>query len=210
MLEEFNYEQRSEEWLEARKTVMSASMAKNLMGARGLGVTGKNYAIETALEVVESYVEDKYLSQAMQDGIDREPIAINKYSSDNFVEVKTTGFLVRTAVIDGLECKFGCSPDGLVGEDGGLEIKCPENKKHKFNLISEDCPKEYYDQIQACLWVTGRDWWDFVSYSPNFQEEWKTRTIRVTPDSKWVEKFQDRLVEATTIMNESIKKLVHV
>lgn len=88
-------------------------------------------------------------------------------------EVTQVGFCLTD---DG---RFGCSPDGLVDPDGGLELKCPERHTHLLYLLEGGLPLEYKCQVHGCLVVTGRKWWDFVSYCKN-EEQFR---IRVEPDA---------------------------
>ena len=83
------------------------------------------------------------------------------------------------------ELEVGCSPDGLVGEDGGIEGKCPNPATHPSYLELVDTPpSEYRWQVQGSMLVTGRPWWDFVSYHPDFPDELQLHVVRVKRDEE--------------------------
>jgi hypothetical protein len=96
--------------------------------------------------------------------------------------------------------RLGASPDGLVGDDGGLEIKCPRAKTHIQTILSGEVPAHNMAQVQATLLVTGRDWWDFVSFCAGLPM-W---TKRVTLDPKW----RDAIITAATSAEHSIGSMV--
>jgi dihydrofolate reductase len=83
----------------------------------------------------------------------------------------------------------GASPDGLIGEDGGLEIKCPELAAHLNHLQISAEPPEYTWQIQGGMWVTGRRWWDFVSYNPDFPEHLQLIVRRIQRNEDAIKKL---------------------
>lgn len=115
---------------------------------------------------------DGYVSNAMLNGIKREPEARNWYALECGLDVLQVGFIES-------DCgRFGVSPDGLVGEEGGLELKCPMPKTHAEYLLDGVLPADYAGQVHGSLIVTGRKWWDFVSYCHGM-EPFK---IRVEPD----------------------------
>lgn len=198
--------QRSQEWLDIRKEKPTASQFGILMAPRGLGQTAITYAEQLVSDSMQNYFEDIFQTQAMRDGIENEPVAIDKYEKKNLEIVKEVGFI--QIKIDKYENEFvGCSPDGLVGKEGGVEIKCPGTKKHIKNLISDVCPKEYYDQIQGCMFVTNRKWWDLVSYNPMFKPKYQLKVIRIEADIVWQEKFTERLHEFIKIKQNIKSKL---
>jgi hypothetical protein len=106
---------------------------------------------------------DTELSQFMERGQDLEQQAIAFYEAQRDTDITPVGFILHD---DGIA---GCSPDGLVGEDGGFELKCPSPATHMGYLrasLSPPEPNKYYCQVQGALWITGRAWWDFESYHP--------------------------------------------
>ena len=210
-----NENQRTEIWKAQRRGIPTASKFSVLMAKRGLGATALTYAKSLVADLIQDEFEEDFISKAMQDGIDREPLAISKYERDYFVTVEDEGFIVsQLQVTEETETgvkhsmiRFGCSPDGLIGDKGGIEVKCPGADKHTSNLLEDVCPAEYYDQIQGCMFVTNRDWWDFVSYNPNFKSEHQMKVIRVKADKDWQEKFKERLISFDATLQEFKDKL---
>lgn len=101
-------------------------------------------------------------SFAMEQGSILEHEAVPWFEFTHDTQVKRVGFCTTD---DG---RFGCSPDGLLGEDGGIEIKCPQPATHLRYLMEGVVPKEYLAQVHGSMWVTGRSWWKFASYSRQF------------------------------------------
>jgi hypothetical protein len=99
--------------------------------------------------------------------------------------------------------KFACSPDGLVGEDGGLEIKCPLVATHIGYLLNGELPSDYFQQVQGCLFVTGRKWWDFMSYSPGL----KPFIIRVKRDEGFISLLKGSLITFCKELDEITERI---
>lgn len=187
-------EQRTMEWFLARRGRITASPVGCLMAPRGLGKLAETYAKSlVADQISEFFEDDQFTSYAMQQGIDLEPMARDAYALEELVEVQEVGFITKGD-------DLGCSPDGLVDDDGGLEIKCPQPAKHMDNLLSEFCPKEYIDQVQFSLLVTDREYWDVMTFNPTFKEGYRFKIWRVTPDDIWQIKFYERLADFKELM----------
>ena len=107
----------------------------------------------------------------------------------------------------------GCSPDGLIGKDGGLECKCPNDKTYLSYLLDEtgdiSClPKEYYNQVQMCLMITKRKWWDLAFYNPNFTNN-PMIIHRILPDKEVFAKLRKGIKDGEKIIKEVQKKFLH-
>jgi putative phage-type endonuclease len=152
-------DQRSDEWHALRRGRMTASNAQTI-AANGKGLETYVWQIVTEMH---SKQQDGYISADMQRGIDLEDQARTAYEILTGEEVKTVGFVE-------MDEHVGCSPDGLVGEDGGVEIKCPNDVNYFRLLINgeKEIDKKYLWQVQMCMFVTCRAWWDIVFYSENF------------------------------------------
>lgn len=176
-------EQHSPEWFAARLGKPTGSKFADVL-AGGKGLTRKAYAVQLALEIVTGKQAETFINQAMQDGTECEPVARALYEahSGNFVD--EVGFCLH----DTIDC--GVSPDGLIGDDGGLEIKCPKASTHASYLAMAGEPSAYTAQIQGCMWVTDRDWWDFVSYHPDFPENARLIVRRIKRDSDYIVKLE--------------------
>ena len=151
-------EQRSPEWLALRRGVITASAADRLLTPAKLD----ELAIELAGERMEHALPEQPVTFAMQQGLDREPAAKLRYAFETGRHVIDVGF----CWMDGHEGDIGCSPDGIVGDDGMAEVKAPQQKQHTRNLLADTCPPLYLPQCQFQLMVSGRQWCDLVSYRP--------------------------------------------
>lgn len=155
-------EQGSQEWVKARLGVPSASgFSKIITPAKGaLSKSATDYVFELIQEVKLGKAEELFKTKAILEGIRLEPQARAFYSILQDADVEEVGFVKS-------ECgNFGCSPDGLIDDrKGGLEIKCPTLKTHLKYLYNGTLPSEYKLQVHGSMWVTGLDYWDFMSYS---------------------------------------------
>ena len=158
--------QGSEAWLLLRRGKPTASEFHNLVTPEfkiRTGQTPQSYIYAKAAEMFCGITqEDQANSWAMQQGTMLESEAIPYYELVHDVKVRRVGFVTTD------NCRIGCSPDGLIGEDGGIEIKSPQPPKHVQNLMEGIVPKEYLPQIHGSMFVTGRPWWIFMSYSRKF------------------------------------------
>ncbi len=173
--------QGTQEWLYARLGMVTASVVGQLVTAKTIKPASNDDSRGlTALLVAErltGYSDPVFVSADMWRGTEEEPRARDKYAETNGVDVRELGFMVRSED----DWRLGYSPDGLVGDDGLIEIKAPRAKTHLRTILSGEVPAHHIAQIQAGLLVSGRDWCDFVSWCggmPMF-------TRRVVPDQRW-------------------------
>ena len=194
-------EQRSEEWFQARLGLVTASRVSDVLAKikSGESASRRNYKIQLVSERLTGERQESYINQAMQDGIDREQFARDRYVQEHG-EVEEVGFVKHPTL------EAGASPDGMVGDDGILEIKCPMASTHTESLMSQDVPSKYIPQIQFQLRCSGRKWCDFVSYHPMFPKHLQLFVKRVEADEvyqaeldKEIELF---LVEVQTIIDK--------
>lgn len=136
----------------------------------------RGLTLALAAERINDYTEPTYITDAMWRGIDEEPIARDLYSQ-HYAPVTEVGFMVK----DFGGYKLGLSPDGLVGDDGLIEIKSRGQKKQLATVLAETVPAENIAQCQAALLVSGRQWLDYVSFSSGMA----LYVIRVYPDARW-------------------------
>ena len=139
--------------------------------------TARGLLTTLAAERITGHVEDTPTTGDMYRGIIAEPFARDYYADHHGVEVEEVGFMVR----DFGTYRIGCSPDGLVGQDGGIEIKSPRAKTHIATVLTGEIPAHYMAQVQTFLLVSGRSWCDFVSFHGGLPL-WPTR---VEPDPSW-------------------------
>lgn len=156
--------QGAEEWLAIRKGKISASEAGEfLITATTKAAKGarQNLALKKIAERSGAHMTTTFANAAMKHGNEFEPVARRAYEEHTGNVVEEVGFLES-------DCGYyGCSPDGLISHDGGVEIKCPSGERHFRYLIEDVLPNEYYHQVHMSMAVTGRQWWDFVSYCPS-------------------------------------------
>lgn len=169
-------EQGTQEWLDARLGRPSASQFHKLITTKGKPSLSADGYINTLIaERLMGRSEPIYVTEAMQRGTDLEPEARETYEFMHDVQVQEVGFILDDSG------EFGCSPDGLVG-DGGLEIKCPAPHNHIDWARKKVCPSKHYAQVQGCMWITDRKWWDFMSYHPDM----KPFIVRVERDEEFI------------------------
>lgn len=194
-------EQGTEEWFKIRKNKMTAS------NARAIGNNGKGLETYIYNLMAESYSiakKENYTNEDIERGNELEYMARALYELQEGVEVKEVGFIE-------LDEFTGCSPDGLVGNDGGIEIKCLKDDKYFRVLIEgpESIVSDYIWQCQMSLYVSKRKWWDLIIYNPNFK---KTLIIhRIYPDDKYIENIKIGLEagkEKIKLIKNKIKKYV--
>ena len=195
-------EQRSEEWRKQRHGKFSASEIHKLMGVRGLGETGKSYAIEKAIEELYGEVDENFVSYDMERGIELEPLAFNKFSDLmdlEFIKVENCGFF-------NLLNDAGASPDGLVGSNAVLEIKCPKASTFFKLVATNEVDQKYFYQMQMQMICTGRKKAYFFNYIIiEGLEYW--HTIEVERDIDVCDKIIERIAEAMQIKREYIEKI---
>lgn len=154
------------EWLKLRVGKVTASELDNLITPEFKPRTGAMVQTYLYRKVAEAYRGEPlpgFTSHATEQGQLLEDEARRWYAfQDDRERMHNVGFIEHD---DGL---CGCSPDALLGEDGGLEIKCPEPTNHVRYLLEGTLPKDYAAQVHMCLYVTGRKWWNFVSYRRRF------------------------------------------
>lgn len=159
-----HHEQGSPEWLAARMGKPTASQFSQIVtAARGdLSKSSEGLINELLAQrfAPEEFAEG-YQTASMERGTEMEPQARAAYEWATGRTVQTVGLCLS-------DCgRYGASPDGLVGSDGGIEIKCPAAKTHVGYYRDGVLPAAYKQQVHGCLAVTGRDWWDFVSFHPD-------------------------------------------
>jgi len=181
-------EQRSDEWQKLRCGVATASCFDRIITP----ATGKPSASAVAYrrELLAEWLTAQPVSVKesgwMQRGTEMEPEARAFYEFEADAEVTEAGFVFLDE-----RRLIGCSPDGLVGDDGLVEIKCPAPHTHVGYLLDAKLPTAYIPQVQGALWVTGRRWCDFISY----HAEMEPLIVRVKRDEGYIAKMA-MLIEA--------------
>lgn len=169
-----NILQRSEDWHVDRCGKVTASRVKDIDAKPKTGKALNALGLTILTERLTGVQEETPTTKAMQWGIDQEPYAIAAYENE------TGNFVISTGLIDHPSIEnCGASPDGLVGKDGQIEVKCPTPSVHLNTLLLQEIPSEYLPQITLQLACTRREWCDFVSYCPLLPEHLQIVVIRV-------------------------------
>lgn len=176
-------EQGSPEWQQARCGLITASALSNVMMTKATAGY-QNYAAQLVLERLTGRPTETFTSQAMQHGTDTEPQARAVYELETGREVQEVGFVPHPAF-----AMSGASPDGLVGDDGLVEIKCPQPAQHIRNLMSASVAKAYTLQMQWQMACTERQWTDFVSFNPDFPDGLQMHLRRYARDDKLIDEI---------------------
>ena len=194
-----NVEQGSDDWFKARLGIPTASEFDKIVTTKGEpSKQAQKYLYQLAGEKVSGFKDEPYTNAAMLRGSQLEAEAKEFYTLTQEVDIEEVGFCFMDE-----KRKFGCSPDGLVGEDGLIEIKCPLVSTHVGYLLDGGLPTEYFQQVQGQLFVTGRKWTDFISYFPGL----KPLKIRVFRDEAFISKLRDALNSFCLELDEVVKQI---
>lgn len=192
MLEIVDCEQGTPEWHAVRCGIPTASRFKDVL-AKGEGKTRDKYLRDLAAEAVRGWIEeDSYTNAHMERGHAMEDEARRLYAFMTDAEPVKVGFIRNGNV--------GCSPDSLIGDDGGLEIKSALGHIQIDRLQRNVLPPEHRAQVQGSMWVTERKWWDFVSYAAGLPP----LILRVERDEAYI----TSLAAAVSSFNEELAELV--
>lgn len=176
--------QRTVQWLYERVGYCTASKFGDVLSSRKdkkEAAPRRNYRVKLAVERLLNEPQGSYVSDAMQWGIDREDEARMAYEARTGALIEVPGFIHHKSIE-----WCGGSPDGLIEADGGIEIKCPyEPAVHVETLMARAC-EEHLPQIQGLMWITGRKWWDFVSFDPRMPKGVEIYVQRVARDEKYI------------------------
>jgi putative phage-type endonuclease len=192
--------QGSEEWFAARRGKVTASRVADVIAKTktGWGASRGNYLAELVAERLTGQTADSYTNPAMQWGVETEPQARAAYEFYQRCTVEEVGFVDHPRI-----AMTGASPDGLVGEDGMVEIKCPLTKTHIDTLLGQTIPGKYLTQMQWQMACAGRRWCDFVSFDPRLPESLSLFTQRVDRDD-------EAIAELEGLVSDFLKEVVEV
>jgi putative phage-type endonuclease len=184
-------EQRTEQWMQARCGKLTASRIADAMARTksGWGASRANIRAEIVCERLTGTPTEGFCNAAMQWGTDTEPQARAAYEFLCNATVEQVGFIDHPDIP-----MSGCSPDGLVGERGLIEIKCPNTASHIDTILSNAIPDKYRKQMLWQMECTGRDWCDYVSFDPRLPAEMQLYVQRVMRDDKELKVLRDDAV----------------
>ena len=192
-------EQRTDEWFAARLGKVTASKVSDVM-SKGMG--RETYMTYLIAEVLTTERASSFTNTAMEWGTATEPYARQAYEALNNLWVEEIGFAQHPTIE-----RAGASPDGLVGDDGLIEIKCPNTATHLDTLIDKTIPKKYINQMQFQMACTGRKWCDFVSFDNRLPEDLQIFVLRVERDDKHIAEMEIAITKFLAEMQEKIDKL---
>lgn len=195
--------QRSDEWFEQRRGRFTASRICEILGVKGLGKTGETYAFEKAAEIVFGIEKDEIVSWDVRRGVELETNAFDKFKELNEFEN------IQESMFFPYEDDAGASPDGLVGFDSILEIKCPRPKKF-FRLIADGVKaidSNYIDQMQMQMMCTNSQKCYFFNYV-EWEDEVFHHTLIIERDEKQIDLIKERIKEAVVLRDEFVQYLI--
>lgn len=197
--------QGSDEWKQARLGKITASRMSDLLAKTktGYGAGRANLMAQLIAERLTGVSDEGYTNAAMAWGTEQEPAARAAYEFYSGLSVEEVGFVLHPVITDS-----GASPDGLVGMDGLVEIKCPNTSTHIDTLLSKSVPGKYRKQMLWQMVCTGRKWCDFVSYDPRMPENLNLFVQRVTYDSDEVGQMEKEVIAFIEEMNDKMKRLL--
>jgi len=200
-------EQRSDAWFEARIGKVTASRVADVIAKTktGYSATRDNYMAQLVCERLTGQKGESFSNAAMQHGTDTEPLARAAYEALKDVLVDEVGFVPHPSII-----MAGASPDGLVGDDGLLEIKCPNTATHIETLMSKTVPGKYNTQMQFQMACTGRQWCDFVSFDNRLPEQFQLFVRRVPRDNEFIKQMEDEVVKFLNELDIKIAQLMEL
>lgn len=196
--------QGTEKWKLERCGKVTASRIADLTAKTktGWGASRANYMAQLVAERLTGVPSESFVSAAMQHGTETEPQARAAYSflTDNFVE--EVGFIHHPAIP-----MAGASPDGFVGEDGLIEIKCPNTATHIDTLLGAEIDGKYVKQMQWQMACTGRDWCDFVSFDPRLPVDLQIKVQRVMRDQELIESLEKDVADFLAEVEDKVTRL---
>lgn len=196
-------EQRSADWFAIRCGRVTASRIADLMAKTksGYSTSRANYRAQIICERLTGTVEPSFCSPAMQHGIDTEAEAREAYRQHMLCTVEEIGFVEHPSLF------AGASPDGLIGDDGMVEIKCPLTATHIDTLLNGAVADKYIKQMQFQMACTGRTWCDFVSYDPRLPEPMRLFVQRVPRDDEHIAEIEREVTAFLAEIDETVARL---
>jgi len=197
--------QGSPEWFQQRIGKVTASRITDVLAtlkSGGEAATRANYRSQLVCERLTGNVAESFTNDAMKWGTEQEPNARQAYE---FISGNT---VVEVPMIDHpIIAMTGASPDGLIGDDGLIEIKCPNSATHIDYLLAGVVPAKHMNQMLWQMECTGRKWCDFVSYDPRLPIDLQLFIVRFERDDEALKKIRDGVVAFLNEVSETVSKL---
>ena len=193
-------------WLAERCGCATTSRYSGILATikNGEAATRKNYRAQLVAERLTGIPAESSQSKEMLWGTEQEPYARMAYEARTGLLVVEQGFIKHPA------CEWaGASPDGFVGDDGGVEFKCPNTATH-IDALLKGMPSGHIPQIQGCMWVCGRQWWDFVSFDSRMPEKLQLYTQRIVRDDVYIAKLAAEVQTFLAEVEATRKQLMEI
>lgn len=199
--------QGSQEWFAQRLGKVTASRISDIIAKTKTGVSASraNYLAQLVAERLTGQAAETFKSGAMQHGTETEPQARMAYEAETGLMV-TEVPMIEHQLIE----MAGASPDGYVGEDGLVEIKCPNTSTHIATLMADKAPSQYIPQMQWQMACTGRAWCDFVSFDPRMPEDMQLFIKRVPRDNALIAEYEAEVIKFLAEVQETVDKLIQI
>jgi len=196
--------QRTDEWFAIRLGKVTASRVADVLskGKSGESASRRNYRIELVAQRLTNQPSESFTNAAMEWGTATEPLARVAYELKHNTSVMEVAFVEHPTIE-----WFGCSPDGLVGEDGLIEIKCGNTTTHLDWMEDAKAPSKHIPQMMAQMACTGRSWCDFVSFDPRLPEDLQLFVVRVNRDQEYIDNMEAEVKKFLKEVEETINKL---
>lgn len=200
-------EQRSPEWFAARLGKVTASRVADVMARTksGYSATRANYMAELACERLTGQPAERFSNAAMNWGTEQEPEARAAYAFATDADLVEVGFVLHPTISN-----LGASPDGLVGADGLIEIKCPNTSTHLDTLLNGAIETKYVIQMQVQMACTQRAWCDFCSFDPRLPPNMQLWTKRVYRDDKAIAEIEHEVHAFLSELDRRVTRLLEV
>jgi len=197
-------EQNTEEWFAIRCGKVTASRIADIIATTksGYSASRANYEAQLICEILTGKPAESFTNAAMAWGTETEPLARAQYELKTGNMVNQIGFVVYPKIE-----QAGASPDGLVDNDGLIEIKCPNTSTHLDTLLSQKVPSKYITQMTWQMLCTGRKWCDFVSYDPRLPDNLQLFIQRIELDEEYGKKLESEVKGFLEEVNEKVEKL---
>lgn len=196
--------QGSDAWLKIRLGKVTASRVSDVVARTktGWGASRANYAAQLVVERLTGEPQESYQNAAMLHGIETEPHARAAYEFQTDATVTQVGFIIHPRIE-----LSGASPDGFVGDDGLIEVKCPQSGTHIETLLGREVPGKYLTQIQWQLACTGRAWCDFVCFDPRMPESMRLFVRRVHRDDVMIADLEKNVRDFLAEIESTLRQL---
>jgi putative phage-type endonuclease len=197
-------EQRTDEWFKSRLGKVTASRIADVVARTrtGYAASRANYMAQLVCERLTGKQAESFSNAAMEWGVEQEDPARDAYSAKVGELVTEVGFISHPTIP-----MAGASPDGLVGNNGCVEIKCPSTATHIEYLFDRDPPQKYFYQMQWQMACTGTEWCDWVSYDPRLPAELQLLVVRIPRDTDCITILEKEVSEFLAELDGKVSKL---